>query len=105
MDARQKVVAVFDLPHGEGQVDLMVDMALESSWTGQGIDTSYFMFHKPHCGGPMRPIKVADKKMVLYCSGCVLRLQLLIMKLPTNLGELGEAINETCTHSDLPSRF
>jgi len=98
------VVANWDLPNGEGEIEVMVDRAQESAWASILLNGQFFMFHKPCCGGPVRPCKITKSRMVLSCCGCGLRLVLTVKKPPTTLGELREALDETCQHADLPAR-
>ncbi len=101
MESNRVVVAecmLPDVPDDEGSFEIMVGREQKAEWLSIPIDGPYWLFHKPYCGGPMRPHKITDQNMVLCCGGCNLRLPVRfrnLTKMPTNLGELAEAIEDT----------
>jgi hypothetical protein len=100
--AEQQHVATFSLPSDEGEARLFVHRTVTSSWLSHPLSGSYWLFHKPYCGGPMRPVRVGEHKMFLVCGGCNARIPLLVATLPQTLSDLNRALEETCRSSSLP---
>lgn len=107
MESNKIVVAEWELPHGEGSLEVMVPREAGSSWLSIPVTGNFFLWHKPYCGAPVVVRRVTDQKMVMFCQvGCGFRLELMCPQgLPQTLGELGEALSYTCQHSDLPARI
>lgn len=70
-------VGTWPLPQGEGKVTVSLSAAdAKGNWSELSAGTPYY-FHKPNgCGGIADVVHVNDKKVVLHCRNCGVRIEL-----------------------------
>lgn len=92
---KRKDVATLTLPQNEGQIVINLMRGDAAGEWGKLPVGDAFYFHKPAgCGGALSPVVVTEKKVVLCCHTCNMRIDLVGKNglRPQTIGELRDVL-------------